>query len=328
MFLVAMVLLLACTRLLPGKGTCNALPGKGIWFGALALLLAMAVPGEGILGLLVAMAMPGQGKLGFLMAMVVPAQGSNFLCWWRLRERDGKLWFVWPSGFWDELPEEWETAVDAFFQTEPEMAAYMAGMSATSGEVPEYPPVWHQASGMWIVSRHEPEVRLQVVGRAEDMDRWSDQLYPSRWAGDTRQEAPGNWAPVEPPQPTASARDGSQNVWTDGRAIHVWRDGHYEPGQGSWHHQPEQGSWNQGGQGSWNQPGQGSWNQPGQGSWGSWNEPGQGCTSGWSPYYNQYGRRKEAAPPPGPPKTEGWRKEGWKGKASKCLKSCFLKGRA
>ena len=28
------------------------------------------------------------------------------------------------------------------------------------------------------------------------------------------------------------------------------------------------------------------------------------------------------------PKTEGWRKEGWKGKASKCLKSCFLKGRA
>ena len=87
--------------------------------------------------------MPGQGKLGFLMAMVVPAQGSNFLCWRRLREKDGKLWFVWPSGFWDELPEEWETAVEAFFQTEPEMAAYMAGMSAISGEVPEYPPVWN-----------------------------------------------------------------------------------------------------------------------------------------------------------------------------------------
>ena len=73
MLLVAMVLLLACTRLLPGKGT-NALPGKGILFAALVLALAMAVPGEGILALLMAMAVLGQGNLGFILAMAVPAQ--------------------------------------------------------------------------------------------------------------------------------------------------------------------------------------------------------------------------------------------------------------
>ena len=135
MLLVAMVLLLACTRLLPGKGT-NALPGKGILFAALVLALAMAVPGEGILALLMAMAVPGQGNLGFILAMAVPAQGSNFLCWWRLRELDGQLWFVWPI---------WEDAIDAFFQTEPEMAAYIAAVSVTgSNEVSEYPPTWHQ----------------------------------------------------------------------------------------------------------------------------------------------------------------------------------------
>ena len=98
MLLVAMVLLLACTRLLPGKGT-NALPGKGILFAALVLALAMAVPGEGI--------------LGFILAMAVPAQGSNFLCWWRLRELDGQLWFVWPSGYWEQVGSFWEEAIDA-----------------------------------------------------------------------------------------------------------------------------------------------------------------------------------------------------------------------
>ena len=36
-------------------------------------------------------------------------------------------------------------AVDALFQTEPEMAAYIAAVSVTgSNEVSEYPPTWHQ----------------------------------------------------------------------------------------------------------------------------------------------------------------------------------------
>eukprot|EP00435_Cladocopium_sp_Y103_P013958 s1957_g3.t1 len=240
------------TLLLPGKGT-KALPGKGILTAALALVLAMAMPREGILSLLLAMAMPGQGNLGFFLAMAVPAQGSNFLCWWRLRERNGKLWFVWPNGFWEELPPEWEDAVEAFFQTEPEMAAFVAGVSAMGfDDVGEYPPTWHQQSGMWLTSRQEPEVRLQVVARPEDMDRWSTSLYDARWAGDSVEEAPGSWAPVTPPQPTVHQQQGNQHIWTDGSSVHVWR----EPGQGYARGQPEQGSASQ--SSSWQQPGQGS----------------------------------------------------------------------
>ena len=279
MLLVAMVLLLACTRLLPGKGT-NALPGKGILFAALVLALAMAVPGEGI--------------LGFILAMAVPAQG------WRLRELGGQLRFVWPSGYWEQVGSFWEEAIDAFFQTEPKMAAYIAAVSVTgSNEVSEYPPTWHQQSGMWAVSRREPEARLHVVARAEDMDQWSTNLFDGRWAGDTEQEAPGNWAPVTAAQP-AHHQEGNQHVWTDGSSIHVWR----EPGQGydqgsgssSWRDQP--------GQGSWDQPGQGSWDQPGQGPWQEWRGSSWSCNPGWSQHYNQYGRREQAPPPPGPPNPE------------------------
>eukprot|EP00435_Cladocopium_sp_Y103_P071049 s464_g36.t1 len=187
------------------------------------------------------MAVPGQGSLSFMLAMAVPAQGTNFLCWWRLRERAGKLWFVWPNGFWEELPEEWEDAVYELFQAEPEMATFVAGQSTFGMEDPgEYPPTWHQ-----------PDERLLVVARPEDMDLWSNHLYHARWAGDTREEAPGWWAPVHPPQPTALQQYGDQHVWTDGSSIHVWR----EPAQGYW--QPGQGD---------NQPGQGSasntWHQP------------------------------------------------------------------
>ena len=89
------------------------------------------------------------------------------------------------------------------------------------------------------------------------MDQWSANLFDGRWAGDTEQEAPGNWAPVTAAQP-AHHQEGNQHVWTDGSSIHVWR----EPGQGydqgsgssSWRDQPGQGSWDQPGQGSWDQP--------------------------------------------------------------------------
>ena len=46
-----------------------------------------------------------------------------------------KIWFVWPSGFWEELPSEYEDAVENLFQTEPEMATYVIGMSQMVGEV-------------------------------------------------------------------------------------------------------------------------------------------------------------------------------------------------
>ena len=38
------------------------------------------------------------------------------------------------------------------------------------------------------------------------MDQWSTNLFDGRWAGDTEQEAPGNWAPVTPAQPTTTKK--------------------------------------------------------------------------------------------------------------------------
>ena len=78
-----LVLLIACTSLLvPEK--CMIVPAKGNMLAMAAMTLSMAVPAEGI----------------------------DFLAWWRLREADGKIWFVWPEGCWEELTFEFAEAVE------------------------------------------------------------------------------------------------------------------------------------------------------------------------------------------------------------------------
>lgn len=141
--------MVAWTRFLACLLVALAVPVQGnMW--TLMACLALCMPVEGILFL------PGQGKslvATLLVAWPLPGQGTNYLAWWRLREHNGRYWFVWLTGYWEELSGDWEEVVDALFEEEPEMAAFCAGMSAMGGEVSEWPPTWHIPSQMWAHSR-------------------------------------------------------------------------------------------------------------------------------------------------------------------------------
>ena len=66
---------------------------------------------------------------------------------------EGQYHYVWPSGWHELLPSTYQDCLEELFQTEPEMAAYIHGMSAMGQEVGPYPPHWHSESQMWISTR-------------------------------------------------------------------------------------------------------------------------------------------------------------------------------
>lgn len=280
---VALVLLLACTRLLPEKGTVPA-QGKKKMLAMVALLASMAVP----------------------------AEGRNFFAWWRVRHSHGTFWFVWPGGFWEELSPDWQDAMQGLASQEPEMMAYIMAQSQVPGpeqwpqQPGEWPPTWHIASQMWVMSRLEPDGRLTWVAQPENMDDYvHDPLVEENYGGDSMEDTPGYTVPFH--AGPSSASDGNQHVMTDGTVIHAWSG---RPAQG---YQPAQGYYS--GASSSSQPAQGSHSSSSSSSswWSGWQD---GWHSGWQsscgwqdqqgwywPGQGHWRSRKSnsPAPPPGPP---------------------------
>lgn len=96
----------------------------------------------------------------FMMAHV-------YLCWWRLRTYEGRMYFVHP-GRWHELREmtgQW-VCLDILFEEEPEMAAYIVGMGHISDTVSWWPPTWHTGSQQWEPPNPERSARQGFVALA------------------------------------------------------------------------------------------------------------------------------------------------------------------
>ena len=71
-----------------------------------------------------------------LLLLVQPVMAQVYLCWWRLRVWQGRMYFVHPGG-WYEALEHWALdCLDILFEEEPEMAAYIVGME----QLPVCPP--------------------------------------------------------------------------------------------------------------------------------------------------------------------------------------------
>ena len=126
-----------------------------------------------------------KGKMLFCLAVLaaMPAQGTQhgpWFCWWRVRVWDGEFHYVHPSGWFELLPSEYQDCLEEIFQTEPEMAAYIHGLSAMgAGHTPgPFPPHWSIEGQMWIVNRDQPEPRLQYVARPLDCGSIIEGYYP------------------------------------------------------------------------------------------------------------------------------------------------------
>ena len=78
-----------------------------------------------------------------------PVRGFPFE-WWRVRVWEGKFYYNYRSGYWQELME-WETeSLQEAFISEPEMAVYIIGQSQMNwGNVGDWPPYWNVESQQW-----------------------------------------------------------------------------------------------------------------------------------------------------------------------------------
>ena len=102
-----------------------------------------------------------------------PVRGYPFE-WWRVRVWNGKYFFIYRSGFFEEL-KEWEVeSLEEAFVTEPEMAVYITGQSQMNwGNVGEYPPYWNVESQQWGVCARVPHTHMTL---ANTIDLWH--LWP------------------------------------------------------------------------------------------------------------------------------------------------------
>ena len=98
-----------------------------------------------------------------------PVRGYPFE-WWRVRVWNGKYFFIYRSGFFEEL-KEWEVeSLEKAFVTEPEMAVYITGQSQMNwGNVGEYPPYWNVESQQWGVCARVPHTHMTL---ANPIDLW------------------------------------------------------------------------------------------------------------------------------------------------------------
>ena len=70
--------------------------------------------------------------------------------WWRIRVWEGKFYYIYRSGFYEELQQWEEESLQEAFTTEPEMAVFITGQSQMHwGQVPEWPPYWNVESQQW-----------------------------------------------------------------------------------------------------------------------------------------------------------------------------------
>lgn len=127
---------------------------------------------------------------------------------------DGEYHYVHPSGWHEELPQSYVDCLEELFQAEPEMAAYIHGLSHMGHDVGPYPPNWHHASQMWVSSRDQPEPRLQYVARPLDCGTLIQGYYADTdfvsWGsqGETPDWDP-QWGDAFGPGPPNSASDGT-----------------------------------------------------------------------------------------------------------------------
>jgi len=85
-----------------------------------------------------------------------PVRGFPFE-WWRVRMWEGKFYYIYRSGYWQELME-WETeSLQEAFISEPEMAVYITGQSQMNwGNVGDWPPYWNVESQQWSFCGRTP----------------------------------------------------------------------------------------------------------------------------------------------------------------------------
>lgn len=106
-----------------------------------------------------------------LVWLLKPGMADMWIAWWRLRFWNGQIHFVHPGG-WHELLSPWhQAAVQELFLHEPEMAAFVQGMSQLPnlGLTP-FPPHWHIESQGWLTSRTREEADWTQVYVARPID--------------------------------------------------------------------------------------------------------------------------------------------------------------
>ena len=102
-----------------------------------------------------------------------PVRGFPFE-WWRVRVWEGKFYYIYRSGYWQELME-WETeSLQEAFISEPEMAVYITGQSQMNwGNVGDWPPYWNVESQQWSFCGRTPHTHMHL---ADPIDLW--QIWP------------------------------------------------------------------------------------------------------------------------------------------------------
>ena len=115
---------------------------------------------------------PVMAQFYLALVLVQPVMAHVYLCWWRLRTYQGRMYFVHPDG-WHELLDDWALdCLDILFGEEPEMAAYIVGMGQISDTVTWWPPTWHSGSQQWIISREPPDPESIHVAEPVDLLEW------------------------------------------------------------------------------------------------------------------------------------------------------------
>ena len=86
--------------------------------------------------------------------------------WWRIRVWEGKFYYIYRSGYYEEL-QQWEVeSLEEAFTTEPEMAVFIMGQSQMhSRAVGEWPPYWNVESS----SRGPPPLTCGCCGQAQSL---------------------------------------------------------------------------------------------------------------------------------------------------------------
>ena len=102
------------------------------------------------------------GKAVVLVASLATKPVRGFPTeWWRIRVWEGKFYYIYRSGFYEELQQWEEESLQEAFTTEPEMAVFITGQSQMHwGQVPEWPPYWNVESQEWSALNRTPHTHI------------------------------------------------------------------------------------------------------------------------------------------------------------------------
>ena len=102
------------------------------------------------------------GKAVVLVASLATKPVRGFPTeWWRIRVWEGKFYYIYRSGFYEELQQWEEESLQEAFTTEPEMAVFRTGQSQMHwGQVPEWPPYWNVESQQWSALTRTPHTHM------------------------------------------------------------------------------------------------------------------------------------------------------------------------